>query len=148
MATPQRPPLAAALDLEPHPEGGWYRRTWVAGPTFRPEGYPGDRSAATGIHYLLAPGEESAWHRVRSDELWLWHRGGPLTLQLGGSGDDPGLEPQTFTLGPAVEEDQHLQVLVPAGVWQAAQPTGDTEALVSCIVAPGFDFEDFELRSG
>ncbi|OLT48921.1 cupin [Saccharomonospora sp. CUA-673] len=145
MSTPNRPPLAAALDLEPHPEGGWYRRTWASDHTHRPEGYPGDRPLATGIHYLLEADQESAWHRVRSDELWLWHRGGPLTLLLGGSGDEPAPNPQRHVLGPDVEHGQHLQVLVPGDVWQSARPAADEEVLVSCIVSPGFDFADFTM---
>ncbi len=75
---PARPRTAELLDLAPHPEGGWYRETWRAAPSWQPAGYPGPRAAATGIYFLLDPGEESAWHRVRSDEVWLWHSGGPL----------------------------------------------------------------------
>ncbi|KID31511.1 hypothetical protein HQ32_01330 [Prauserella sp. Am3] len=147
MSTPHRPPLVETLDLEPHPEGGWFRRTWTSGHSHRPEGYPSDRPLATGIHYLLASGEESAWHRVRSDELWLWHRGGPLTLSLGGSGERPAAEPQRYVLGPDVEQGHHLQVTVPGGVWQSARPVTD-DVLVSCIVCPGFDFADFTLLPG
>ena len=68
-----RPATAEALDLLPHPEGGWYRQTWAAEPGSQPPGYPGRRAAATAIYFLLAPGERSRWHAVRSDELWLWH---------------------------------------------------------------------------
>src|ERR1700735_3953284 len=75
-----RPTTAELLDLSPHPEGGWFRETWRAARESVPAGYPGPRAAATGIYFLLTPGEESAWHRVRSDEVWLWHAGGPLTL--------------------------------------------------------------------
>jgi len=82
-----RPDTAELLDLAPHPEGGWYRETWRAGPESEPDGYPGPRAAATVIYFLLRPGEESRWHRVRSDEVWLWHSGGPLTLRDGGTAD-------------------------------------------------------------
>jgi predicted cupin superfamily sugar epimerase len=82
------------------------------------------------------------WHSVRSDEVWLWHRGGRLTLLLGGDGDGPALE-RTITLGPDVENGEVPQALVPAGTWQAARPAADEEVLVSCIVSPGFDFADF-----
>ncbi|GGK67263.1 hypothetical protein Sme01_09730 [Sphaerisporangium melleum] len=88
------------------------------------------------------PGEESVWHAVRSDEVWFWHRGGPLTLVLGGDGDRPGIG-QEITLGPGVEQGQVPQALVPAGTWQAARRAGDQEVLVSCVVSPGFDFADF-----
>jgi hypothetical protein len=95
----QPPPLAELLDLEPHPEGGWYRQTWRSPVSFTPPGYPGQRSAATAIYFLLHPGEQSRWHVVRSDELWLWHHGGPLELRLGGTGDEPAeLEEQTVAV--------------------------------------------------
>lgn len=142
----RRPGTAAALDLLPHPEGGWYRQTWKSDVRFVPAGYPGERAAATGIYFLLPPGEESVWHAVRSDEVWLWHRGGPLTLLLGGSGERPDAgSAQRVVLGPDVEQGQLPQALVPGGHWQAAKPATDEEVLVSCVVAPGFDFEDFRV---
>lgn len=144
--TPGRPALADVLDLMPHPEGGWYRRMWESDHRFHPEGYPGVRPSATAIHYLLAPGERSRWHRVRGDELWLWHRGGALTLLFGGSGEHPVPAPGQVTIGPDVEHGQHAQVLVPAGTWQAAHPAEDRAVLLSCVVSPGFEFDDFELR--
>lgn len=146
MTTPPRPDLAAQLDLAPHPEGGWFRETWRSAHTFQPQGYAGERNAATAIHFLLAPGEESRWHVVRSDELWFWHSGGPLSLRFGGTGAEPSAEPVEVLLGADVAAGQRPQVLVPGGVWQAAVPAGDQPVLVSCVVAPGFDFADFELR--
>jgi len=143
-----KPGLAEALGLEPHPEGGWYRETWRSAieVDLASAGYGGSRATATGIYFLLMPGERSRWHRVRSDELWLWHRGGPLTLQLGGRDDRPAKSPEAeIALGPDVEAGQHPQALVPAGTWQAAAPSTDTEVLVSCIVSPGFSFADFTL---
>jgi uncharacterized protein len=137
-----RPETAEALDLVPHPEGGWYRQTWQAGPAYQPEGYPASRAAATAIYFLLPAGRESCWHTVRSDELWLWHAGGPLTLRLAGDGDRP-VGPVEVTLGPDLAAGQRPQHLVPGGYWQAARPAGPEEVLVSCVVAPGFDFADF-----
>lgn len=138
-----RPTLADALDLEPHPEGGWYRQTWVAPESVTlPDGRV--RPTATLIYFLLAPGECSAWHRVRSDELWLAHRGA-VTLELGGTGAAPGARTAVevgLEVGPGSP-----QVLVPADTWQRTLPR-DTEALVSCLVSPGFDFDDFELADG
>ena len=145
MTSDGQPELAGVLGLERHPEGGWFRETWRSGVTFQPDGYDGERASATAIYFLLAPGEESRWHRVRSAEIWLWHSGGPLTLELGGTGDDPA-EPEAITLGPDVKVGQHPQAVVPAGAWQAARPAGDQPVLVSCIVSPGFDFADFTLR--
>jgi predicted cupin superfamily sugar epimerase/uncharacterized protein (DUF952 family) len=143
-----RPATAEALDLLPHPEGGWYRQTWAAGPAFEPPGYGGPRSAATAIYFLLAPGERSRWHAVRSDELWLWHCGGPLDLSLAGAGAAPSADPAMVTLGPDLAAGQRPQQLVPAGHWQCAAPAGPQEVLVSCVVAPGFDFADFRVAPG
>jgi uncharacterized protein len=144
-----RSTLAEQLDLAPHPEGGWYRETWRSEIAVEPPGYPGPRAVATAIYFLLHPGEQSRWHVVRSDEMWLWHRGGPLTLRFGGRGERPDADPVERTLGPDVAGGQHPQLLVPGGQWQAAVPAAGEPVLVSCVVAPGFDMDDFrELASG
>ncbi|HEY5016867.1 MAG TPA: cupin domain-containing protein [Streptosporangiaceae bacterium] len=140
-----RPPLAEQLDLSPHPEGGWFRQTWRAPVSFSPEGYAGPRSAATAIYFLLHPGERSRWHLVRSDELWLWHGGGPLEMRLGGTGEEPAAA-TVLLLGADLDAGQQPQALVPGGVWQCAAPAGPVHVLVSCVVAPGFDFADFRLH--
>lgn len=133
-----RPGLAAALDLAPHPEGGWYRQTWVSPTTVATPA--GDRPSATAIFYLLdVPGR---WHRLRSTELWLWHSGTTAELILAGDGDAPGAG-QPRQLGPAPEASPQLEV--PPNVWQRAVPHGDEPVLVSCVVSPGFDFADFEM---
>lgn len=137
--------LPALLDLRPHPEGGWYRETWRGAHELTPPGWPGPRASATAILYLLRPGERSRWHRVRSDELWFWHRGGPLRLTTAEPGETPGAGERTALLGPDVERGHLPQLLVPGGHWQCAHPAGDQEVLVSCVVSPGFDFADFEL---
>ena len=137
-----RPPLAEQFDLQPHPEGGWFRETFRSGTEINPPGYAGSRAAATAIYFLLNPGEQSAWHVVKSDELWFWHSGGPLELRFGGDGEQPA-ETGVAVLGPT-----HPQVLVPAGVWQAAVPAAVEPVLVSCVVSPGFDFADFRLAEG
>jgi predicted cupin superfamily sugar epimerase len=139
-----RPPLAERLDLAPHPEGGWFRETWRSPVSFAPEGYDGPRSAATAIYFLLHPGERSRWHVVRSDELWFWHSGGPLELRLGGTGEEPTTG-EVVLLGDDVSAGQQPQARVPGGVWQSAAPAGPAPVLVSCVVAPGFDFADFRL---
>jgi predicted cupin superfamily sugar epimerase len=83
---------------------------------------------------------------VRSDEIWLWHAGGPLVLRLGGIGEVPDeIAAVQFTLGAELGAGQRPQVVVPGRVWQSAEPAGPEPVLVSCIVAPGFDFEDFRL---
>lgn len=131
-----RPELAVRLGLEPHPEGGWYRETWRSPVSVTlPDGRV--RATATLIHFLLPAGESSAWHRVSSDETWLAHQG-RVTLELGGDGPAPA-SPET-----AVVDEEHTQVVVPAHVWQRTVPSAQ-DALVSCLVSPGFDFADFEL---
>ena len=132
------PPRAQSLGLAPHPEGGWYRRTWTSPVSVGTPG--GARPGATLILFLLPPGEASAWHTVTSDEIWLWHGPDPVTLELGGTGAAPATE-QVIVLGP-----DPVQGLVPAGVWQRTLPSPG-EALVSCVVSPGFDFADFALES-
>ncbi|MDG4785810.1 cupin domain-containing protein [Micromonospora sp. WMMD1102] len=145
MTTPNRPPTAEHLDLAPHPEGGWFRETWRSAHAFTPDGYTGPRAAATAIYFLLNPGERSRWHVVRSDELWLWHSGGPLRLWLGGAAEEPATTPTEIRLGPEVAAGERPQAVVPGGVWQSAEPAGEQPVLVSCVVAPGFDFADFRL---
>jgi len=137
-------PWVTALGLQPHPEGGWFAETWRSAHTFEPIGYAGPRAAATAIYFALFPGEESAWHVVTSDEIWLWHAGGPLELRLGGAGDEPG-DAETHVLGPDVTAGARPQVRVPGGFWQSAAPSGGQPVLVSCVVAPGFDFADFRM---
>lgn len=139
-----RPPLAEKLDLEPHPEGGWYRQTWRSPVMFVPEGYPGQRCAATAIYFLLYPGETSRWHVVRSDELWLWHSGGPLELRFGGTGPEPA-DGDRVLLGSDLDAGHRPQAVVPGGTWQSAVPAQNSPVLVTCVVAPGFDFADFRL---
>lgn len=136
---PTTPELALSLGLEPHPEGGWYRETWRSSATVvLQDGRK--RSAATLIWFLLPAGESSRWHRVSSDEIWLAHTG-VVELELGGEGPAPeSITPHRVSATSPGES----QLLVPAGVWQRTRP-GDADALVSCLVSPGFDFEDFEL---
>jgi uncharacterized protein len=139
-----RPELAELLDLAPHPEGGWFAETWRSDVWFFPPGYEGRRRAATIIVFALHPGEQSRWHMVRSDEIWLWQRGGALRLRRGGSADKPA-SPDEVLLGPDLAAGQVLQAVVPGGVWQAAEPAGDEPVAVSCVVAPGFEYADFRL---
>lgn len=140
---PTRPHLAEALDLEAHPEGGWFRQTWRTTATVPPSADRGERASATGILFVLGPGDESRWHRVRSDELWLWQRGTTLSLWIGGAGDRPDEHAAPVRLGPRVEDGEVCQALVPGGSWQRARSDPAGEALVSCVVSPGFSYEDF-----
>jgi predicted cupin superfamily sugar epimerase len=137
------PATAAALGLEAHPEGGWFRRIYASSVAVQTPG--GERPTATCIHYLLTAGEESAWHVVSSDELWLWHGPGTLELLLGGEATTPSGGPTLVRLGRDVAAGEVPAAVVPAGVWQAARLATSAEALVSCVVSPGFDFADWRL---
>jgi uncharacterized protein len=151
------PDWARTLDLAPHPEGGWFRETWrselTVGQSALPPDYAGPRSAGTAILFLLMPGQQSAWHTVRSAELWLHHRGSPLLLEVGrGGSGGQGSAPEsrsatTHLLGSDVTAGESPQLLVPPGHWQRARPRDDEPVLVSCVVVPGFDFADFALAA-
>jgi predicted cupin superfamily sugar epimerase len=127
--------LIAALDLAPHPEGGWYRRTWEAP---APDGI---RPAASAILYLLLAGEESAAHRIDATELWHFYAGDPLELRL----EPEDGSPHTTVLGPDVLAGQLPQLVVAPGVWQSARPLG-RYTLVGATVTPAFTFDGFELK--
>jgi uncharacterized protein len=122
------------LDLKPHPEGGHFRET------FRDtRGVDGSRAASTAIYFLLARGERSHWHRVDAAEVWHWHAGAPLMLDI--ASDE---RRERIMLGNDLAAGQRPQGVVPAHAWQAAQSLGDW-TLVGCTVAPGFEFGAFEL---
>ena len=125
--------IREALRLAAHPEGGWFRETWRD-----QEAGPGKRGAASCILFLLCEGEASAWHRVDAAEIWLWHAGATLDLDISEAGSV-----RTVRLGTGL----NFQGIVPAFAWQAARSTG-AWTLVSCIVAPAFDFAGFELAPG
>jgi predicted cupin superfamily sugar epimerase len=128
--------LIAALQLAPHPEGGWYRRTWVA------DAAEGARPAASAIYYLLLEGEESAAHRIDATELWHFYAGDPLELAR----EWPDGRRNVAVLGPDVAAGHVPQAVVEPGVWQSARPLGRF-ALVGATVVPAFTFEGFELRN-
>lgn len=127
--------IIAHLNLAPHPEGGFYRQTWVAENTGRPTG--------TCIYFLLRDGQASHWHRVDATEIWHYYAGAPLILSL--AADDAG-PAQDLTLGPDLAAGQAPQLIVPEQHWQAARTTGDW-TLVGCTVSPGFDFSGFTLAA-
>lgn len=126
--------IIAKLDLQPHPEGGWYKETWKADNT--------GRASGTCIYFLLKEGEASHWHRVDAAEIWLFHAGAPLVLSTAADETGPAVD---HLLSPDLTEGQP-QVIVPPHHWQAARSTGDY-TLVSCTVSPGFEFEGFELAA-
>ncbi|MCB1291158.1 cupin domain-containing protein [Mycolicibacterium sp.] len=142
------PEWLGQLELSPHPEGGWFRETWRSDvtlpPSALPAGYDGPRSAGTAILFALMPGQQSAWHTVRSAEMWFYHRGSPLALEIGPDRDSATV----LTLGSDILAGEHPQLVVPAAHWQRARPIGNEPSLVSCVVVPGFDFADFQLEAG
>lgn len=142
--------IAKTLDLAPHPEGGFYRETFSA--EHRVMTARGVRPAATAILFLIAAASPSRFHRLLSDELWLFHGGTPLelvTLRVDGSAESVVLA-DAGQLGRG--ELFTPQAIVPAGTWQAARVMAAADrsddagwTLVSCVVTPGFSFDDFEL---
>jgi predicted cupin superfamily sugar epimerase len=135
---------ARSLRLHRHLEGGWYAETYRADLRLPaealPAAYDGPRPAATSILFLLARGDVSRLHRLRSDEQWYFHVGEPLALHVFGPEGEYG----RWLLGPDSADGPTFQAVVPAGSWFGAETTGEY-SLVSCVVAPGFDFADFEL---
>ena len=165
--------MAASLGLAPHPEGGYYRETYRAAQTLvTPRG---ERPASTAIVFLITAGSASRLHRLASDELWVYQGGLQLelvTIATGGQlvqrvlGDPadigrgrdrehlPAEDVPAGAPGGPLEGSRSLlsEALVPAGSWQGARlvggphpPAGSAWALVSCLVTPGFDFEDLEM---
>lgn len=128
--------VIAILDLQPHPEGGYFRET------FRDAAHEGTRAASTAIYYLLTAGEVSRWHRVDAAEVWHWYAGAPLLLCVGQDGESAC----ELRLGSDFQSGARPQAVVPPGVWQSARSLG-AWTLVGCTVAPGFEFEGFELAA-
>lgn len=129
--------LIKRLDLQPHPEGGYYRQTWIA------ESTDGTRPAGTCIYFLLKAGESSHWHRVDAAEIWHYYAGAPLILSLSETDEGPAKD---HILGPKVLNGEQPQLIVPPHHWQAAKTTGDY-TLVGCTVSPAFQFEGFTLAA-
>ena len=138
--------LIERLALTPHPEGGFYRETYRSPSQVESARHAGVRDAFTSIHFLLASDQYSAWHRVASEESWFFHQGCDLEVY--------SLMPFTDAETPVVQTHRighacgRFELTIPAGCWFAAKPVeADSYALVSCVVAPGFVFEDFELAN-
>lgn len=139
--TPQE--IKRILQLAPHPvEGGSFRQTYKSGVTVETE--RGVRSVGTAIYYLLEPGTFSEMHVLTSDEVFHFYLGDPVEmLQL-----HPDGRAESFVLGPDLAAGQHLQLTVPAGVWQGTRMLeGGKLALLGCTVTPGFEFADYTSGS-
>jgi predicted cupin superfamily sugar epimerase len=134
------------LGLVPHPEGGYYRQTYKADVLLAKSalaaGFRGARPVSTAIYFLLEGQDFSAFHRLRSDEMWHFYAGGALVLYVIQSNG----KYEEILVGNDPDAGEELQVSVDAGSWFAARVRdGKSFAVVGCTVAPGFDFEDFEL---
>lgn len=131
--------LIQTLGLVPHPEGGFYSETYRSAQSAATTG--GTRSLSTSIYFLLRSCDVSHFHRIQSDELWFWHEGSPLSIHTLG---ENGYE--VLSLGPVYHKGTSPQRLVGARtIFGSTVDRPDSFALVSCVVAPGFDFRDFEL---
>lgn len=130
------------LELEPHPEGGFYRETYRAPLQIEPASHPAARTASTAIYYLLRENDVSTFHRLLSDEVWHHYAGGSLTVHT--LSESNGY--QALHLGLDLAAGQRPQAVVPGGVWFGATvDAGSPYVLTGCTVAPGFDFADFEM---
>ncbi|EKD47027.1 MAG: hypothetical protein ACD_66C00251G0001 [uncultured bacterium] len=138
--------LIELFHLQPHPEGGYFSETYRAKESVSKDALParfsGARSLSTAICYLLPEGIKSCLHCIKSDEVWHFYLGGPLTLvQI-----SPVGKVDRITLGQDVLNGQKIQHVVPAGYWFGAYSNSGSEfSFVGCTVAPGFDFADFEI---
>lgn len=145
--------LIAIYGLQPHPEGGYFRETYSALEKIEQSslasGFGGERPYSTAIYYLLPTGEKSRWHRIKSDEVWHFYLGDPLTIYE----IDCDGEFYETKLGANIFDGQRFQSVVPAGNWFGALHVHSKESdygfsLVGCTVAPGFHFDEFELANG
>ncbi|HQR84455.1 MAG: hypothetical protein B7Y05_15070 [Polynucleobacter sp. 24-46-87] len=133
--------LVNTLQLEPHPEGGFYKEIHRSTTVVRDANGTRKKSALTSIYYLLSGNDFSSWHRISSDETWYFHLGCDVLIYF----FDQNQILQTIQLG---HESQNLQATILANTWFAAKPLQqDSFSLVSCAVAPGFEFEDFEIAN-
>lgn len=132
------------LELLPHPEGGFYKETYRSELQGNFDGFDGSRNVVTGIYFLLTQGNFSAFHKIKSDEMWHFYAGDALEIYW----LSPQGELRVINLGLSMEKGQVPQAVVPKDCWFASRVAeGGDYALVGCTVAPGFDFEDFELAN-
>jgi predicted cupin superfamily sugar epimerase len=146
--TPELAELVRRLSLTPHPEGGWYRETHRSAQLVHSPEH-GERAAFTSILFLLEAPQVSRFHRIDAEELWNWHAGSPLHVQVLVQEGQEGQEGKaghrtTHRLGPSAGEC--FQAVVPAGSWFAAEVASpEGWSLVGCVVAPGFEFRRFDM---
>ncbi len=133
------------LNMTPHPEGGFYKEVYTSEENITSKdlsvAFEGTRKLWTSIYFLLRDGEVSKFHRLKSDEMWYYHSGAPLTIYM----ISPEGELHTEELGLDIEKGERPQVLVPKDYVFGSAMNSEGYALVGCMVSPGFDFRDFEL---
>ncbi len=134
------------LGLIKHPEGGWYKEVYRSGETVKaghlPSRYSGDRCFGTSIYFLLDSDDFSAFHKIKSDEIWHFYSGSPLNIYY----FDSSGKFNEVVLGDNPENNECMQFVIPGGCWFGAKVKDiNSFSLAGCTVAPGFDFEDFEL---
>lgn len=137
--------IVASLEMQSHPEGGFYKETYRSSGVIPKEvlgdNFSGDRNYATAIYFLITANNFSAFHRIQQDEIWHFYEGDPLSVHIIIDG-----KYKKFDVGVDFGKGQLPQLVVPAGCWFASSvQQGGDYSLVGCTVAPGFDFEDFEL---
>lgn len=134
------------LQLQPHPEGGFFKETYRAAESISaaalPKRFTGEHSFSTAIYYLLQQGDRSVFHRIKSDECWHFYEGGTLLIHV--IENDGNY--YCIKLGKNLAAGETFQHVVPASTWFASEPAPDSMfSLAGCTVAPGFDFADFEI---
>lgn len=128
------------LQLKPHPERGFYNETYRSGQSITTETGK-QRNVSTAIYYLLENEDKSLLHRIEADELWFYHQGNPIEISFIQHG-----QIATIVLGNDIEKGELPQAIIPANIWFASEIKNSAGySLVSCVVAPGFDFADFKL---
>ena len=138
--------IISKLDMQPHPEGGYYKEIYRSedeiSSDFLSERYPGGRNCSTSIYYLLISGSFSAFHKINQDEIWHFYDGAPVAIHI----ISPFGKYKKQIVGRNLDQEEVPQLVVPGNHWFAAEVTEhDNFSLVGCTVAPGFDFDDFEL---
>ena len=131
------------LKLQPHPEGGYYKRFYESTEIHNCSDGRGFRPCLTSIWFLIPKGVKTKFHKIKSDELWFFHSGNPLNIVFF---NDKNSSKQLILSNKAIDNHHHTCVMS-AGIWFASEALkGDFDySLVSCAVSPGFDFEDFAL---
>ncbi len=143
---PEIKAIIEQLDLQPHPEGGYFKEVYRSNGLIKSESlstsYNGNRNYCTSIYFLLTSDSFSAFHRIKQDEIWHFYKGSPIKLHV----INPSGKHIEYIIGSAIDKAQKPQFVVKGGDWFAAEVIEkESYALVGCTVSPGFSFEDFEL---